>query len=170
MIVEAASPTLPEWYEANSAAVLDTDLLWKGGWKAQISFIAHTIHMLLVSQFDDRKERPVEVISRHISKSCWLPVYRIVADSGVEIVMRGNFHNWIVSVSSPVDIPDVFFGLFDPKQELPLQWCEGFNRDWLFGSWSDNPREFTVEVGYSPEKLYTLLFLINAAAAAAQAR
>jgi hypothetical protein len=70
--------------------------------------------------------------------------------------MRGNFHDWKVSVRAEREVSGDFEGLFDPyAEELGVN-CEGFPVGWVFGSHHADRREFTVALG-SEYDLYAFL-------------
>ena len=88
------------------------------------------------------------VASTHRSKSCVLPVYGIdVRSLGLRAVVRGNFHNWMVSVEAPRPLDLAMFAhSTDLSNRIDSCYCEGFREEWVLGPHAKNPRAFTVEM------------------------
>lgn len=106
----------------------------------------------------------VTVVSWHMSKSVKLPVYRIETGLGtLRLTLRGNFHNWMVSVEAVRPLPDVFFDLFDKNAEISSVYCEGFDGEWVFGPFNADRKTFTVEL-FTNYQLMTFLYLLSVAA------
>jgi hypothetical protein len=150
-----------EWAKAHEP---DENLIWKSGMWEQVMLVRDNIHMLLVNRYEQRKERPVEVVSSHHSKSVELPVFHVVAEAiGVELWTRGNFFNWQVSVRSEDPVQDCFFRLFNKQpseRDLNPVYFEGFDRAWVFGPYARNPREFSATLGYRSGFLFTFAYLL----------
>lgn len=89
-----------------------------------------------------------------MSKSVRLPAYRLGLKDGTTFIMRDNFHDWKISVISPKSVNANFLELFDPEKVIHKVYCEGFPEDLVFGSYSQNSREFTVELNNNFE-VYT---------------
>jgi hypothetical protein len=105
---------------------------------------------------------PVFVISTHTSKSCKLPVYAMMLKNGIKIIMRCNFHDWVISIMSPIEISindNLVFG-HHQTYDIPPQYCEGFKNEWVFKYNTKNFKNTTVYVNDN-FKLYTLLYLLN---------
>lgn len=47
-----------------------------------------------------------------------------------------------------------FCELFDENETHSPNGCEGFPREWVFGSWIDNKREFTIELNSGLNEIY----------------
>ena len=80
---------------------------------------------------------------------------------GWTATLRGNFHNWKVSVTSydgPVDIDHGM--LFRPADTIHPAYCEGFPKDHVFGSYAADRSRFTVEV-YREHEVFTLMYLLS---------
>lgn len=134
---------------------------------AQACLVRDRFHGLMIpplSDGDERyrysKENPVMVVSTHTSKSVKLPVYRIDVPA-VTLTMRDNFFDWKISVESKVGpVNDVFFGLFDKDEQIHPVYCEGFERDWVYGSFSEDQERFTVEL-HNDYMAWAFLFLLR---------
>lgn len=160
---------LQEWFMDNRAK---DEMIYKGAAENQIMFVRDRVHPIFVRDYDRRKENPVRVVSTHTSKSVKLPVYMIEIPK-LRVIMRGNFHNWMVSVESrsvvaapgvvinrPIISLPTKYDLFDRDQVISKVYCEGFNDEWVFGSYNENGSRFTVELGYSREALWAFLWIV----------
>ena len=141
---------------------LDDNLIYKKASERQAQFVEHKIcgNLLKACGF---------VISKHMSKSCILPVYYIKARNGIRLTMRCNFYDWKVSV----EIPDGYDNL--PANYLPMDcmshsmvehsgekipscYCEGFKKEWCFDAYNPQQpnKKFTIEIP-DEERLYVVL-------------
>ena len=126
----------------------------------QVCFVRDVINDILRSSYDYKSNLPL-VISTHISKSVVLPVYQInLEEYSIEIVLRGNFLDWKVSIKSEKPLNFDFMGLFDPEEAVSDLCCEGFPRDKIYGSFAENPSQFTIEI-ISNYDLYTFFYLLK---------
>jgi len=66
---------------------------------------------------------------------------------GVKFYLRANFYDWKVSVDASNSLLDDvdFEGLFKDRPIMSAC-CEGFDKDWVFGTRSKDRRRFTVEL------------------------
>jgi len=95
----------------------------------------------------------VSVVGQHTSKSTVLPVV-LYERSDMQVMVRDNYHNIVISVNRKrangalklVDSCSFKFGGF----------AEGFPREWVFGEYRENRRQFTV-TARSRYAAYTLL-------------
>lgn len=164
---------LREWCEQN---IPGDEMLWKGGFGQQVSFVRDTLNALVWRgvPYDDRGD--VSVVSTHRSKSIILPVYELARpDLGIRVILRNNFHDWKVSVISELLLEVDLTGLCytapptEPSytgDHLNPVYFEGFPGDLIFGYYhaSDHKR-WSMEL-YGEESVYTALFLIMRAAGA----
>lgn len=113
----------------------------------------NVIPEILANNYDkfDRISSQIEVISTHMSKSVELPVYRLKLKDGTIFILRDNFYNWKISVISPKSVTANFVELFDPREVIHAVYCEGFPKDLVFGSYSQNSQKFTVELKNNDE-------------------
>jgi len=157
-----ASPMpLQEWANANKPA---EGLIYRKGYWSQITFIRDDVPEIFARSDEEYKklQEGIQVISWHTSKSVRLPVFRIELPDGTVLVMRYNFHNWIVSASSPRDIDDMLMGFLSPEDEaIHRVYCEGFPQDLVYESYGQNKRQFTIELDSGYYCLYTFLFLFD---------
>ena len=143
---------LQTWANDNVPA---DELKFKDGYWRQIMFVRDRIGAQLFGH-----KQPVYVVGTHTSKSVLLPVYRIEHPE-LTIQLRDNFHNIIVSVISKKAIPkDSLMDAFDPDHKVIPVYAEGFDKDWVFGTYLENPREWTAEV-WDELNLYALLYRIT---------
>jgi hypothetical protein len=105
----------------------------------------------------------VRVVSVHTSKSCKLPVYGIDYIPGLVLTLRGNFHNWQISVKSERDLDLDLFGVGESEERgISHCYCEGFpGCRWSPNTYPDNKKDFTVTVWGPRERVYTLLWQIG---------
>ena len=102
------------------------------------------------------------VVSIHRSKSCDIPVYAMMLENGIKIIMRNNFHDWVLTIMSPkeISIPnDLVYGLHVDGNITP-NYCEGFKEEWVFDYKTENFKNTTVYVS-DDLRLFTLLYLLN---------
>lgn len=136
-------------------------MLWKQGYWDQIIFVRDKIASIFASCYEEYIEirENIRVISTHMSKSITLPVYKVFTLDGIKLTIRYNFFNWKVSVDSLVDIDCDFGNLFNPEEKIKPIYCEGFKNEWVFDSYKNNKKQFTVEIQTKYE-LFTFLWLI----------
>ena len=128
------SISLSGWYKNHEPK---SEMLWCDAAHSQIESLEY---------IGDQCINAPLVIGTHTSKSILLPVVEFrVGD--VVLTMRGNFHNYKVSVSSPVTVD--FLNLFSPTKEIHPAYCEGFPPNRIYGSYVHDPRQFTLELGTS---------------------
>jgi len=148
---------LKDWLKENR---IDDNMVYKGGYNHQIEFMITTLGRAFIDLKWDTYENVLKVISTHRSKSIELPVYQIVWHD-TEFIMRNNFHDWKVTVLSDGE-PIKGLGktqLFNPNEKINSCYCEGFEEDWVWGSYNDNNCYFTVEL-QSEYDLYTFIRFI----------
>lgn len=138
----------------------------------QAMFLRDAIHPLIERKYEDRRTNHPMIIGWHNSKSCKLPVIKFETAAGVKLVVRGNFYNWKASVEAPKNVPFVFYDLFNPEDRTSILpcYCEGFPMRWVFGSYADDPAQFTAETPGTPMNpdftnglLFTFCFLLGRA-------
>lgn len=97
------------------------------------------------------------VIGEHTSKSIRLPVYSIERpDLGIRFVVRDNFHGWNISVIAEKPVTVDLSG-FDVRPDHC--YFEGFADDLQFGSLSDNPCRFSLNIDLKFD-VYTFVWLV----------
>jgi hypothetical protein len=154
-----------------SEHVVKDEMLWKGAWGDQIQFVRDTLVGLFSAglYYEDIAAIP-DVISTHRSKSIELPVYELKrSDIGLTLYLRGNFHDWKLSVVSERPIEADFTGLFhttppiDPDytgDSLHPVYFEGFPRELVFGYYEPSDKKrWSACIGGS-YTVYTTVFLI----------
>lgn len=126
------------------------EMLWKGSAQDQFHFMSR----LIITAFPLKTEQGFKdfqtnlcVISTHTSKSVVLPVYEIFWN-GFSFMLRGNFYDWKISIDCPIPIFINFekFGLFDPSVKINFVYCEGFKKEWVYNCYSENIKQFTIEL------------------------
>lgn len=127
--------------------------------REQVMFVRDKLPLLLHGA-------QASVISTHMSKSCILPVYGIVARN-FSAVMRCNFYDWKVSIQRPgaadlrindSSLEKLISG--SCTDSINPVYCEGFEESWVFGSFAEDQKKFTVEVS-DTYRLFTLLYLLD---------
>jgi len=137
------------------------DMIYKKGYWNQIVFIRDTIMNMVCKDYEEYVNNPVLVINTHKSESIVLPVYQInLFDSKIKIVLRYNFYDWKISIDSDIDINVDFMGLFKSDEKINSVYCEGFKKEQVYDSYSNNKKQFTFEISDIYE-LYTFMFLLK---------
>ena len=147
-----------------SEHVARDELLWKGAFGDQVSFLRGPLCYAVawgLKKLEDVEKIP-DVIGTHRSKSIELPVVEYSRpDLGLRLVVRGNFHDYKLSVESERPIEADFTGLFDVDDSdyLSPTLFEGFPKDRIYGPYAKNHRKFSADIG-TDHTLYTTVFLI----------
>lgn len=159
-------PTLQDWFRG---ALEHRSEKWQAGAKKQIMFIRDDFHAMVNHSFHSRKELfPIRVASKHTTKSIVFPVYYIPVPHRGEIMMRGNFYNWQISVNAVRPVKDLFFGdkkLFDFSGGTYLNkvYFEGFEEQWVNGPYNDDAKSFSLTLPYWEPALSVFGFLLDQA-------
>ncbi|MBN1325857.1 hypothetical protein JW977_02660 [Candidatus Falkowbacteria bacterium] len=148
---EKAHQVLWDWAKANKPSEI---MIWAKDFERQIEYVCDTIALQLLRNY----KYTVTIISTHISKSIKLPVYSIKVENGLTLIMRGNFHDWNISVKSRLPIRADFTCLrfFTDKETC---FCQGFPENLKFGQYAKDKKEFTVCLANEYET-YTFLCLL----------
>lgn len=156
-ITKAKVMHLHAWFMENMPA---KDMTYKNSAEEQIMFLRDKTQIF----FTNFMLKTVQVVSTHVSKSITLPVYHIVLKDGLELILRGNFHDWKISVNSPfeIEIPNEILTNYTLSGEkMHPCYCEGFDESWIWDSYMNNKQKFTIEINSSLYELYTFLFLLS---------
>lgn len=148
---------LHAWFMNNKPV---DNMVYKESANRQIMFVRDEVPNL----FTEFMLKKFEVISTHTSKSIKLPVYHIVLENGLEVIMRGNFHDWKITVSSPFEVilpKELLSNYSNTTEKINACYCEGFHEDWILDSYLNNKKEFTIEIRASLYDLYTFFFLLS---------
>lgn len=142
---------LQKW--ANEHDPSKTDLIFKRGFWDQIIFVRDKLAREVVYRMYDgdgdianEVVQNLQALSTHTSKSVELPVIHMTLPDGTECVMRYNFYDWKVSIKATHPVDCDFMDLFDANEKIHGVYCEGFPAEWVFGSFSKNQQEFTLEL------------------------
>ena len=108
---------LQKWANENEPK---DEMIYKKGYWNQITFVRDEIPRIFCANYEEYKriKNDIHVISDHTSKSIRLPVFQVMLPSHIYLILRYNFHNWKVSVNSPIDIKDNFTRLFNPDEQI----------------------------------------------------
>lgn len=149
---------LQEWATSHEPS---DKLIYNGGYWDQINFVRDYItHILARSPEDyDQIMKDLVVISEHTSKSVRLPVFQMKISDGTIFTMRCNFYDWKISVASFQEVNADFMGLFDPEMKIPDCYCEGFTERLVYGSYSTNKRQFTIELPSDNYCVFTFFWI-----------
>jgi hypothetical protein len=160
--------TLQEWI---SNQVVADEMLWKGAFGEQVSFIRDSLTPIVCWGLHySLNEQAATVISTHTSKSIRLPVVQIARpDMDLRLIVRENFYNWKLSVISSVPIEVNFDGLFQttPPVEpdytgnpLASVYFEGFPENLVFGYYAPSDKKTWSAEIFGDHRLWTTVFLI----------
>ena len=149
---------LQEWAMAHEP---DEKLTHKDGYWNQIIFVRDIIAQVLATTYKECEtiQAKMQAVSTHTSKSVQLPVFKVELTDGTTFIMRYNFHDWKVSVSSPRDVKADFMGLFDPNDSIHEAYCEGFPEGTIYGPLSVNKRQFTIALPPGNHHLFTFFWI-----------
>lgn len=127
----------------------------------QIRFVRDTICSIFSHSFEDDSPNPTMVIRTHTSKSVRFPVYSIYIEKyHLELILRCNLYNWIISISSEHPLTFDNLKLFNKGLPVEPAYCEGFPRDKIYGTYYDDQSKFTIKLDSNYE-LYTYFYLPN---------
>ena len=136
---------------------IDDKMIWKQDAISNMCFVRDTLCCYLLRV-------PVFVVSTHRSKSIKLPVYYFEMRNGIRAIMRGDFHDWVISLMTPfpVTLEDFCHGSGGKPYVGDIHPCyaEGFKPSWIYPYVKENARRttFYVDGNY---KLYTLFYLLD---------
>ncbi len=136
---------LHEWITGH---IPEDKMTYKASFIKQVRFIREQIPSALNINFIDTHEfqGTFTVIGEHTSKSIRLPVVSFKYE-GISFILRDNFHDWKISVSSKSSVPNIGgYGLFDIGKIVNPVYCEGFKKEWVYGSYRNRSDRFTVEI------------------------
>lgn len=107
---------------------------------------------MIFDYYVERARNNCRVVSTHKSKSTNLPVYKI-KKNGLEIILRGNYYDWKVSIKNETSIilPDM---KIDTSKKINSVYCEGFKDSWVYDSYDNDDKQFTIELPYNEYKVY----------------
>lgn len=151
--------------EYGRKAKIEKDAYGYEPWLHQLLFMRDTLPRIWCATNEEHRSffegKGANLIGTHRSKSIQLPVGEIVHPSGrVTCVIRGNFHNWMVSIEATGKVTGKFGRLFDPSHETSSYYCEGFPESRVYGSYDKYMHKFTVCL-YSEYDVATLFFLLD---------
>lgn len=107
---------LQTWFTSWLAEHDTSDLIYKEAAKHQIMFVRDQIGSLLRNSLE-APPQITKVVGAHTSKSVPLPVYEMYLEGAKNdgtIYMRGNFHDWNVSVYASTPAVYDFMGCVQP--------------------------------------------------------
>lgn len=156
-------PDIQTWFTDPENDIPD-NLLYKKDAEKQIMFMRDVLMRVILPKTELTFNRSrVRIINTHYSKSIKLPVYYIYLSDilGIDFVLRHNFYDWKLSVISNYPITCNFEGLISDNYK-PIQsiYCEGFPKEFVFGTYAMDNYKFTVEVP-DTYKLHSLFWVIS---------
>ena len=136
---------------------IDDELIYKKAAIKQQIFIRDTICLNLLNCH-------AFVVSRHMSKSVFLPVYGFTMPNGIKIICRGNFYDWKISVKLPIpvemDIIPMDLITDGYHNNIPDVYCEGFKDEWVYPAYKSGSLNFTIET-HNEYKFYTIMYYLK---------
>lgn len=154
MIDREECPELQAWMNENMP---EEKMYYYAPALDQMIFVRDALALLFTPP-DTHERHIVRVVGTHMSKSILLPVYSLANDT-LEIRIRYNFYDWILSVKAdpPIDV-EFGSGLFTPGAEVRSIFAGGFETEWIFGPPSPDylVKQFTV----SPHNQYALWAMV----------
>jgi len=157
-IDHAAGTSLQEWAIAHEPS---DEMIFKSAYWGQIKFIRDVLSQLFYpGSYEEWEANPVHVVGEHTSKSIKMPVFSILVPGIVEVRLRYNCFNWVVSVKSEEPVNIDFLDLFDAEAKQELVYAEGFEARWVFPPFSVDDQEFSFSVG-SDYILYTFCWMLT---------
>jgi hypothetical protein len=151
---------LQEWANGHEPG---DELVYKSGFWHQIIFVRDQLGTMFARSHEEYTSYTVRVVGTHTSKSVKLPVYSIKVPGICEIRLRGNFHNWVVSVKLEALLAVDFLGAFNEKDPVQHVYAEGFVEEWIFPPYSEDHKEFSLTLDGGEYLLYTFCFLLATA-------
>lgn len=140
------------------------NMIYKESYWTQIMLIRDRINSLFYDDVQEYNENPVMVINTHMSKSITLPIYLIdLKKHGVQIILRDNIYDWLITVISDREITVDFNGLF--REDLKIQKTNSytyseFTDDQIKDCFKDNKKQFTLEI-QDDYNLYVFMYLLE---------
>ena len=146
------------WFRVNKPS--DT-LIYANELAPQVKFVRDTICSIFSDLYEEDEPNPPMVIGTHKSKSVRLPVYRIYLKKyNIEIILRCNFYNWIISINSSQPLIFDNLRLFNKGLRIGHQYCEGFPKDKIYGSYYNDQSKFTFKLN-SKYEVFTYFYLLS---------
>ena len=98
------------------------------------------------------------VISTYNVESNVLPVYQFrINYCEADVIIKGDFNSWIVSINSNKSIDCSFPDLFDEEKVVNPDSCIGIPKENIYGSFKNNNKQFTIEF----DGAYTLILFFK---------
>jgi hypothetical protein len=129
----------------------------------QIMFVRDVVPGILAQNAGERLmiEHGIRVIATHTSGLVLLPIFRIELENGGTFTMRCDFHSWIVSFDAPYYVEADFTNLFDTRARVIATSCDGFPKDCIYGSFAENPGQFTITLLGDTHYLFTFFWIFT---------
>lgn len=127
----------------------------------QVGFVKDDICDILSRIGKIKQEIVPLVIAVHYSNSVKLPVYQINLEKyGVEIVLRNNFYDWVISIKSEKPLDFEVMGLLEKHVRQPNYFgSSGIPFNKLYGAYAENKSQFTFEIRKDYD-LYAYMYLL----------
>lgn len=124
--------------------------------ESQLFFITKTMIKMADEKYEHEwvKKINILVIGEYEINSLLYPTYLVSMPNGDQFVMRENPYNWRISAKTMEDMEANFCRLFNENEEHGMGGCDGFPSEWVFSSWANNKREFTIELDPDTNKIY----------------
>jgi hypothetical protein len=155
----AVHTSLKEWFKAHPS---EEKYFAYSSFMMQMNFFNSVIPQLFTKSYEEAKAfiAKSKVVGEHTSKSIHLPVVLFHLNDNTTMVVRNNFTNWKVSINSEEEIICDFMELFDPQEKEKSVYCEGFHWQDVYGPYSENKKQFTLNLD-STYDFYTFLYILQ---------
>lgn len=170
-IVQEQQPPFLTWVREQPEP--DDTMVYQGAWSAQVQDF-HSLRYLVSASYGfackdedfykskEKEEWEAEgarVVGLHMSKSIQLPVVKLQFKNGPVVVLRDNFHDWNISVVSEHPIKHNFFDVV-ATEDIDYCYFQGFPKEYEFGPYKDNNKQFSTYCRTNLERVWTFLFLM----------
>jgi hypothetical protein len=150
---------LLSWMRVNEPS--DNMIYKKEYWKSNV-FFRDTIPFLLLQDYEEYKKFSTMVISTHTSKSILLPVVKMfISKHNMTVIVRHDFHDFKISIKSEKELIFDTMNLFKQDRKINSIDCEGFKEEWVYDSYTNNKKQFTIKINDGYYEAYTFFYILK---------